>query len=266
MRKKKTEDVSTWNNKEWLEQKYTVENLSTQRIAALLDTFPNTVRRALKRHGIALRDKKEAQVNFLEEHDHPMLGRERTEEEKKKISQGIQTAWDAMTDEEKIALKEKMSETAKMKWEWMSEEDRDANILKMHKANREKSGEGSKNENMVAAMLVEAGFKIDQRTYDYSPQNRYEIDIAIPAHNIAIEWDGAAHFEAIYGEDSLKRTMAKDEKKNGALIGQGWTLIRARDHSTSHSVAFCQRAVNKIIAAIEEYKKKPAQVVHLDME
>lgn len=250
-----------WATKDYLTQKYEVEQLSTQAIVrAILDDFglkvyPNTVRRALKKLDIPLRSKSQAQAMFLEKNDHPMLGRERTEEEKVKISEGIQAAWDNLDDNEVEKRKEEMAERARLKWEWMSEEEKRKNIEKMHQANRLKSGMGSKNENLVAELLKEAGYKIAQRTTDYSPLQQFEIDIAIPKEKIALEWDGAAHFAPIYGDKDLKRTMAKDERKNKALLTNNWTVVRCRDHSTAHSLAFCRRAVEKIVDVIKNGKR-----------
>jgi len=229
----------------------------------MYDTFPNTVRRCAKRHEITARTKSEAQKNFLNENDHPMLGRERTTEEKHKISQGIQGHWNTLTEAEAQDKREQMSERARQKWDGLDTEEKKKSIKKMHQASREKAGTGSKNENKTADLLREAGFKIIQRTTDFSPRNAFEIDIAIPSKSIAIEWDGAAHFEPIYGDDSLKKTMAKDQRKNKALTKHGWTIIRCRDHSTAHSLAFCQRAVKKIMETMATAKK--SGVYNVDM-
>ena len=259
-----------WANKQYLEQKYVQEQLSTQAIVKAIQAdfaavvYPNTVRRELKKLSIPLRSKSKAQSVFLENNDHPMLGRERTEEEKLKISEGIQENWDSLDATQIEKKKQDMAERARLKWEWMSDEERKKNIEKMHKANREKSGQGSKNENLVASLLQEAGYKIAQRTTDYSPSQQFEIDIAIPKKSIAIEWDGAAHFAPIYGDKDLKRTMEKDERKNKALLSNNWTVIRCRDHSTAHSHAFCRRAIKNIIDVIENGKR--GIVHHLDAE
>lgn len=259
-----------WATKQFLEQKYVAEELSTQGIVKAIEAefgakvYPNTVRRELKKLGITLRSKSQAQSAFLDKNDHPMLGRERSEEEKRKISEGIQEAWDKLDDNEVEKRKEEMAERARLKWEWMSDEEKKKNIEKMHQANREKSGQGSKNENMVAELLREAGYKIVQRTTDYTPGAQFEIDIAIPGESIAVEWDGAAHFAPIYGEKDLKRTIAKDQRKNRALLSNRWTVIRCRDHSTAHSMAFCRRAVEKIVDVIKNGTR--GTVHHIDAE
>jgi len=256
--------MTEWNTYEYLDEEYTNKGRSTRSIGIEHGTYPNTVRRALIKHKIPLRSKSAAQKNFLERHGHPMTGKERSEEERRRISEGIQEHLDALTPKQLAAKKQAQGERAIRKWEALSEEEKKNNINKMHKANRENSGQGSKNENMVSKLLGEAGYKTVQRSTDFSPRNQWEIDIAIPSESVAVEWDGAAHFEPIYGEDNLRRVMAKDERKEQALAGFGWTVIRCRDHSTAHSLAFCRRAVNQIIEVIKTGKR--GVVHHLDAE
>lgn len=252
---------------EYLHEQYVVNGRSTSSIAKEWSTpekrvFPNTIRRLLKKHRIDLRNKSKAQSNYLSKNPHPMEGKERTDEERKKISEGIQKWWDDLDPDEADRLKQEMSERAGDKWSKMSKEEQESSIRKMHLASREKASRGSKNENKVADLLREAGYKIMQRTNQFSPRNLFEIDIAIPSKSVAIEWDGVAHFQPIFGDKNLNRVVSKDSRKNDALTKLGWRVIRCRDHSTSHSVAFCQRAVKEIVSLINS-KLKPG-VYYID--
>lgn len=251
-----------WDTRENLYDLYVVQELSFGQIAKMYGTYSNTIRRAVKRHGIEPRDKSEAQKNFLDKNDHPMLGRERTEQERMNISKGIQEHWEGLSEEEDQARREEMAERAKLRWEWMDDEERASTIKKLHQANREKAGLGSKNENAIANFMRESGYTVYQRTTEYSPRRAFEIDIAIPSERIAIEWDGAAHYEPIYGDDALKKTIEKDKRKNAALISHGWKIIRCRDHSTAHSIAFCQRALKLILDAMSNINE--GEVVYID--
>lgn len=259
--------MGTYNDKNYLHNEYVTKGRSTSSIAKEWSSktktiYPNTIRRLLKKYRIPLRNKSKAQKNFLSRHPHPMEGKERTKKERRKISQGIQKWWDDLDPKDATLLKKQMSERAEQKWDGMNEKEKKSAIRKMHLASREKANRGSKNENMVAALLAESGYKIMQRTNQYTPRNLFEIDIAIPGKHIAIEWDGVAHFEPIYGDKNLKRTVDKDKRKNKVLIKNGWTVIRCRDHSTSHSVAFCQRAVDNIIKLINSKLKR--KVYYID--
>ena len=251
-----------WDTHSNLQDLYVTQGLSTGAIGKMYGTFANTIRRALKRHGIDTRTKSEAQSNYLEDNDHPMLGRERTTNERIAISDGIQKHWDGLSEEEANQKREDMAERAKVKWDWMSEEEQAASIKKMHKANREKAGLGSKNENAIANIIRARGYSIVQRTTEYSPRKAFEIDIAIPSERIAIEWDGAAHYEPIYGPEALKKTIEKDGRKNSALMEYGWKVIRVRDHSTAHSLAYCKRSAEQILQAMSRIKD--GEIVHID--
>lgn len=250
-----------WATTKWLKEHYVDKKMSTGAIAKTvhevfgIKIYANTVRRELKKMGIPLRSRSAAQSSYLSQNEHPMKGRPRTEKEKEKISRGIQWAWETKDDEEVRKLKEAMSARAREKWDDMTDKEKERNLEKMRAANRKKSGMGSKNENAIADLLKEEGFQIAQRTKAYSPRRQFEIDIAIPSKAIAIEWDGAAHFLPIYGDDQLKKTMAKDERKNKALLSNNWTVIRCKDHSTSHSMAFCRRTVDKILKIIRGGKR-----------
>jgi len=239
-----------WDTRKNLQELYVDQELSFGQIAEMYDTHSNTIRRAVKKHGIDARDKSEAQKNFLDKNDHPMLGRQRTEQERLNISKGIQEHWTGLSEEEDRTRREDMAERARLRWDWMAEEEKTETIKKLHQANREKAGMGSKNENALAEMMRSEGYTVYQRTTEYSPRRAFEIDIAIPSERVAIEWDGAAHYEPIYGDEALQKTMEKDKRKNAALISHGWKIIRCRDHSTAHSLAFCQRALASILKAM----------------
>lgn len=255
-----------WDSYEYLFEEYVVKKRSTKSIAEEHRTYPNTVRRCLKKLGFEIRDKSKAQKNYIEINGSPMLGRERTNEEKDKISKGLQEFWTGLNVEEKDKIRGNMAELAKRQWDALSDHSKKESIYRMHLASKSKMYLGSKNENLVASMLSE-NYKIAQRTTDYTPGNRFEIDIAIPDLAVAIEWDGATHFMPIYGEEHLQRVIDKDEVKDKVLMRAGWSVIRCRDHSTAHSKAFCRRSVDKIIEGIKGVKKvKSPHLVILDME
>jgi len=257
-----------WDSYEYLYEEYEKKRRSTKSIAEEHGTYPNTIRRCLKKYGFTIRDKSEAQKNFIEIHGSPMLGRERSREEKERISQGLQEYWSTLDEPEKDQIKKKMAETAKKQWETLSDHERKESIYRMHLASKSRMYMGSKNENLVADMLVQSGYRIFQRTTDYTPGNRFEIDIAIPDLRIAIEWDGATHFLPIYGQEHLDKVMEKDEIKNKILIGNGWRVLRCRDHSTAHSKAFCRRAVDTIVETIRKIQENntPPSVTYLDIK
>ena len=73
---------------------------STYQIAEKLQTYPNKIRRVLKKHGIVLRGSKDAQKNALNNGraKHPTAGTTRSVETKKIISESQGEGWDSLTD------------------------------------------------------------------------------------------------------------------------------------------------------------------------
>jgi len=211
-------DKYEYLKEEYVDKGRSVHNIAKEWTSEDVKVYPNTIRRCLKKHGIALRTKSAAQKKFLENNEHPLQGRERTKAERRKISQGIQKYWDGLTDDEATQLKQHLSERGKDKWEGLSDTEKKKIIHDMHVASRLRSGKGSKNEEKVADLLREAGYNVLTRTKDYSPGRRFEIDIAIPKEAMAIEWDGIAHFEAIYGDEGLRRNIEKDNRKSHTIV------------------------------------------------
>ena len=99
---------------------YREENKSTYEISKVFKTYPNKIRRVLKKHGVQLKDKSQAQKNALSNGSAkiPTAGKTRTSEEKLKISYGLKKSWDSM-DEEKKKLYIKR---AKDRWDNMPDE------------------------------------------------------------------------------------------------------------------------------------------------
>ena len=82
---------------------YTDKLMSTYEIASKLETYPNKITRTLKKHGIALRDKSQAQKLALDQGrcEHPTAGKERSLEDRVKISSGLVSYWDSISKDER---------------------------------------------------------------------------------------------------------------------------------------------------------------------
>lgn len=249
-----------WNNPKYLKREYVENERSTSDIAKELGTYPITIRRALIKHGFEIRNKSQAQKNNIKKNGAPMQGKTRSVREREKISKGLQRFWDGMDEDQEREVRNRLSENARNNWKNITKAEKNKRLRKMQTAAR-KTGGGSKNENLVASILADIGYKIVQRSKDYSPRRQFEIDIALPNERIAIEWDGVTHFEPVYGEEHLARVQQKDKYKDEMLVSNGWTVIRCRDMSTTSSLAFCRRAVDKILEVMEKCEPKTVNVI-----
>ena len=95
-------------DKKWCNKQYWDLERSIGDIAKELDTYPNKVRRALKSHGIKLRDKGSAQAVALKKgrSSHPTKDKGHSEEAKLKISEGVAQNWENLSYEELEASKD----------------------------------------------------------------------------------------------------------------------------------------------------------------
>ena len=208
--------MSKLNDKEWCYKQYWSQERSIGDIAKELDTYPNKVRRALKSHGIKLRDKGSAQAVALKRgrSSHPTKDKGHSEESKLKISESVAQNWENLSEEELEARRE----TARKQWANMSEEDR----IKLRESAvpgiKKASTEGSKLEKYIREQLTKSGYVIEYHKKGIVPNSNLEVDIYLPEMGTAIEIDGPSHFLPIWGQEALTKTIKSDNEKNGLLV------------------------------------------------
>ena len=204
---------------------YNKQNMSTYQIAELLDTYPNKVRRTLKKHGHDLKSKSSAQSNALKSgrRDHPTKGKTRTLAEKVKISSGLSSYWEEMSDKERS----KRSEQARDRWNEMSATQKESMKQKRVQAIQKSAKEGSKLEKFLQERLHDAGHSVRMHQV-IIPAENLEIDLYIPDLRTIIEVDGPSHFLPIWGEDKLQKQINADLRKSGALLSKGYAVIRVK--------------------------------------
>tara|TARA_Y100001938_G_scaffold151098_1_gene245961 strand:- start:2733 stop:3512 length:780 start_codon:yes stop_codon:yes gene_type:complete len=242
--------MSKLNDKKWCNKQYWTLERSIGDIAKELDTYPNKVRRALKSHGIKLRDKGAAQSVALKKgrSSHPTKDKGHSEESKLKISESVAQNWENLSDEELEARRE----TARKQWANMSEEDkiklRESAVPGIKRA----STEGSKLEKYIRSRLTDGGYVIEYHKKGIVPNSNLEVDIYLPEISVAIEIDGPSHFLPIWGEEALTKTIKSDNEKNGLLRYHGIMVLRVAQKRKTLS----QKAMRDTWAAIEKELKK----------
>jgi len=241
--------MNNLEDKKWCYKQYWIQERSVGDIAKELDTYPNKVRRALKKHGIKLRDKGSAQSIALKKgrSSHPTKDKGHSEEAKLKISESVAQNWENLSDEEL----ESRRETARKQWANMSEEDkiklRESAIPGIKRASRE----GSKLEKYIQSQLTKSGYVIEYHRKGIVPNSNLEVDIYLPELGTAIEIDGPSHFIPIWGEDALRKTIKSDNEKNGLLRYHGIMVLRVAQKRKTLS----QKAMRDTWKAIESELK-----------
>ncbi len=240
--------------KEFLIEEYVNKKRSFACIATELGTYSNKIRRAAINMGIEPRGKSDAQKIALKKgrHPHPTKGKQRTEEEKEKISESVAASWKGLTQEEYEGRVEK----AKSQWEAMSDPDKAALRKAAAEAVRRTSKEGSKLERFLLRKIKEAGYKTQFHRKNLIPNERLEIDIFVPELKTAIEVDGPAHFLPIWGSENLSRNLKADSEKSGLLITKGFAIIRVRHLSKHVSYKHMRDLWSKVRRQLEKIEKR----------
>jgi len=205
---------------------YNSGNYSTYELAEKFETYPNKIRRILRKNGVSLRSKSDAQKNALKKGraSHPTQGKSQSETTRRKISDSQGRIWDDMNDEDR----QKRSDNGKDAWNKKSEEEKHQLIRKAQDAIRESSKIGSKMERFLLHRLTEEGFRVDFHKDHWLRNQQLQVDLFIPALRTAIEVDGPSHFKPVWGMDNLIKNQRADRQKTGLILESGLVMIRIK--------------------------------------
>lgn len=243
-----------------LQKLYIEKKHSFADIATMHGTYANKIRRDAKKFNLSIRDKSEAQKNALKtgRHEHPTKGKNRTEDTKQKIGKSVMLCWDSLTIDEL----EKRKQTAKLNWDKLDDNVKLNMQQAAAKAVRESSKTGSKLEKFIHKQLLSLGYQVQFHKEQSLVTTKLQIDIFLPTINTAIEVDGPSHFEPVWGEQSLKRNIGYDQKKEGLITGKGWHLIRIKQLK-DYSPARAKQVVDRLIPILKNLttEKTPQKLI-----
>jgi very-short-patch-repair endonuclease len=246
-------------SREYLVHEYLQKERSTYDIAVECKTYPNRIRRLLKKYHIPLRDKSEAQVAALQSgrHKHPTKGNKRPEDIRIKISEGVARAWSRLDPIEK----QKRINTAKEQWEMMTDAQRERFRKLAAEAVRKAAEEGSALEKFFLVELIRHGYSPDFHRTHIVSNERLHIDLFLSELKVAIEVDGPAHFFPIWGEDNLAKHLTTDSEKTGLILAQGYVLIRIKNLLKNISKIQYRKVLTKLLdtlKSIQEHFPEPS--------
>lgn len=232
---------------------YNNQKLSPYEIATKLNTYPNKVRRLLKKLGVQIRDKSEAQSLALTtgRHQHPTKGTTRSNDTKVKISEKVSTYWQNLPDD----LKEKRAEQSRDMWNNMTDREKELLRKSAAEAIRAASKDGSKIEKFLRLDLTKHGFNVIYHKKSMVMNENLEMDLFIPEAKTVVEIDGPTHFLPIWGEESLKKHIKADLHKNGLLLGSGYVVIRIKYLVKNLSEKNKRDISIKLVSLLNEIKK-----------
>lgn len=246
---------------------YTKQHKSTYEIAEELNTYPNRIRRILIKSGIQLKTKSEAQKNAIENGTalHPTSGKNRTQEEKLKISSGLKKYWEEMSEE----MYESRVEQSKKRWETLSEVDKDKMMSAAIKSIQIAGKEGSKLEKFLYEEITKAGYRVDYHKKQLIQNQDLELDMYIPSLKTIIEVDGPSHFLPIWGEEKLQKQIKADTQKSGLILSKGMVIIRIKNLSDSVCLADKEKLrldILNCLSTIEKsFPKKSERYIEIEI-
>lgn len=250
---------------EFLRKHYVEDKKSTVEIAKMVGTYPETIRRALKKHGIPLRSRSKATRNYYKKGgENARKGYKFSQEEKEQASIRAKEFW---LSEESEEAKRKIAKRSTQYWDEISDAEKKKIIGNLHLACREASQHGSRTQNVLADMLAEKyGYKVKTGMTQLIGIGNLEIDIALPEEGIVIEVDGKTHFEQVFSDNRYERAQEHDKKKNKVLTGAGWSVIRVRILCERHSMGSCLLTAQQLHEMIEQKKYKKRGVSYIEMK
>lgn len=234
------------------------EGFSPYEIAEKYGTYPNKIRRILKKH-IPMRNRSDAQSTAMERgrKPHPTKGSKIPIETKIKIGKSIAKYWDTMNTEDYA----KRVDAGRVYWDSLSENIKSEMRDKAGVALRTAAKEGSRAEKLLNKELLKH-FKVIYHKTGLIPNHKLEVDLYLPELNTVIEIDGPSHFLPIWGEERLQKHITADAQKAGLLLGHGIRLLRVKLISKNFSLIIGYSLVTQVMEILnkikndEKYKEK----------
>ena len=232
---------------------YKSGNYSTYELAEKFETYPNKIRRILRKNGVPLRSKSAAQKNALKKGraSHPTTGKSQSDATKLKISDSQGKIWDNMSPEER----QKRSDNGKDAWNKKSEEEQSQLIRKAQDAIRESSKRGSKLERFLLDCLTEAGLRVEFHKDHWLKNQNLQVDLFIPELRTAIEVDGPSHFKPVWGMENLIKNQRSDQQKTGLILGSGLVMVRIRQDKKL-SQRYQREIIKRLFEVLDRVKEK----------
>ena len=230
---------------------YQNEGWSTYQIAEKLKTYPNKIRRILKKNGIDLRNSSTAQQNALQKGraTHPTQGSSLSESTKKKISESQGEVWDSLSEKEKS----RRSQIGKQSWEQKTEEERSLLLEQAHDAIRKSSRDGTKLEHFLLFELGKRDLRVEFHKEHWLKNHRLQVDLYIPSYRAAIEVDGPSHFKPVWGQENLEKNIKADQQKTGLILGSGLVMIRIKQNQ-SLTQRYMRNTLTKLLELLDTIK------------
>jgi very-short-patch-repair endonuclease/DNA-binding CsgD family transcriptional regulator len=217
-----------------------------------------TIRYHALRMGIPIRSRSDAQKLSQENGRafNPTEGKSLSPAHRASIAKATSEHWKNLPPEEKEIRRQKSLEYAK------NNPDKVEKFFKAgQKAQKRVSKEGSNVEAFLLEELSQLGYWVEPHKKHAIQSENMHIDLMLKKEMIAIEVDGPTHLRPIYGQEDFDRKREKDQRKNGLLLQDGYSVIRI-GVERARSLSAKTLILEELLKAIEEVKREPNKIVY----
>ena len=125
---------------------------------------------------------------------------------------------------------------------------------------REAAAIGSKLERYLLEQLYASGYDAEFHKTHFLRNETLHLDIFLGKIGVVIEVDGPSHFDNIWGEKALNRSINSDLAKNGIVLAAGLCFIRIQQRKSLTEKS--KRDIwNKLIEALRSIEEKfPSEI------
>lgn len=237
--------------------------LSLGEIASKHLTYPNKIRRLLKKNGVKLRDHAEAQRNNLKRGGfHPTKGKERTEQEKYNIGKALSEKWAGFSAEDVQDKTHAMMEGMRK----AKAKTGNKILKKAQKSLKETSEKGSKIEHFLVDKLKKDGYKVEHHVKMLIDNDNMHFDIVVYLNpNIVIEVDGPTHHRPVFGAERLDKQIEADLRKNMLVMSAKMHIVRIKADYTNISLFKKMEMYKTLVDTLKKLKDdKEFKIVRID--
>ena len=130
------------------------------------------------------------------------------------------------------------------------------------KRKRRKGSTRSKAEKSLVKVLRKQikGIKITPNAYEVCG---YDIDVCVPDHKLAIEWNGILHREPLFGIKKLSSIQTNDAKKREILMDMGWTMVIVHDIDSKKPLQYAKKVAAFVKELLDSESLLPSTVYEL---
>lgn len=218
------------------------DTMSLDEMAIHLNMSKSTLYYHMKKMGLVLRNKSDAQRKYIDTVGHQRTGSHHSDETKEKISTGTKEFWESERGQNQKAT---LRNLRRQEWANSSNKKRSAVLSRLQEAHRPEPGELSH----FGKKLVEFLSSRERISVGIKLTNDHISDIILDDRKVVIELIFPI---SIYGEQQQHKLEERYQRLQNELNAAGYRVMIVEDKSNSISQARCKRVYEQLCLFFEE--------------